>query len=84
MFVLTEKSSGGVYALKNKNEVQTVHVFEIEDDAVRYHEMLIAEGYAKDLEVLEVDPTVVAINCESKGYSYLDISPDELIIPPND
>ncbi|AIX24464.1 hypothetical protein AAJ62_gp120 [Synechococcus phage ACG-2014g] len=84
MFVLTEKSSGGVYALKNKNEVQTVHVFEIEDDAVRYHEMLIAEGYAKDLEVLEVDPTVVAINCESKGYSYLVISPDELIIPPND
>ena len=46
--------------------------------------MLIAEGYAKDLEVLEVDPTVVAINCESKGYSYLVISPDELIIPPND
>jgi|14BtaG_2_1085337.scaffolds.fasta_scaffold01770_9 hypothetical protein len=84
MFVLTEKSSGGVYALKNKNEVQTVHVFENEDDAVRYHEMLIAEGYAKDLEVLEVDPTVVAINCESKGYSYLVISPDELIIPPND
>jgi len=84
MFVLTEKSSGGVYALKNKNEVQTVHVFENEDDAVRYHEMLIAEGYAKDLEVLEVDPTVVAINCESKGYSYLVISPDELTIPPND
>lgn len=84
MFVLTEKSSGGVYALKNKNEVQTVHVFEIEDDAIRYHEMLIAEGYAKDLEVLEVDPTVVAINCETKGYSYLVISPDELIIPPND
>jgi len=84
MFVLTEKNSGGVYALKNKNEVQTVHVFENEDDAVRYHEMLIADGYSRDLEVLEVDPTIVAINCESKGYSYLVISPDELIIPPND
>ena len=84
MFVLTEKNSGGVYALRNKNEVQTVHVFENEDDAVRYHEMLIADGYARDLEVLEVDPTIVAINCESKGYSYLVISPDELIIPPND
>ena len=40
MFILTEKDTGGVYALPNKENVKTVHMFEQKDDAVRYLEQL--------------------------------------------
>ena len=36
MFILTEKDTGGVYALPNNENVKTVHMFEEEDDAKRY------------------------------------------------
>ena len=42
MFILTEKDTGGVYALPNKENVKTVHMFEQEDDALRYLEQLEA------------------------------------------
>lgn len=42
MFILTEQGTGGVYALPNKHNVKTVHMFEQEDDAVRYLELLRA------------------------------------------
>jgi hypothetical protein len=84
MYVLTEKSTGGVYAIENKDGINSVHVFELEDDAIRYHELLKAEDYSKDLEILEVDPKVVALNCNNYGYAFSIIGPDELIIPPND
>jgi len=83
MYVLTEKESGGVYAAQSKSGVQAVQVFEKEDDAVRYHEQLKAESYFKELEILEVDPKVVALNCETYGYAFSIISSDELIIPPS-
>ena len=84
MYVLTEKQTGGVYAMQNKQGIHSVHVFEKEDDAIRYHEQLKADSYSKELEILEVDPKVVALNCETYGYAFSIISSDELIIPPSD
>tara|TARA_B100000073_G_scaffold233029_1_gene194737 strand:- start:309 stop:563 length:255 start_codon:yes stop_codon:yes gene_type:complete len=83
MYVLTEKSTGGVYAIENKYGIHSVHVFELEDDAIRYHELLKADDYSKELEILEVDPKVVALNCENYGYAFSIIGPDELIVPPH-
>jgi hypothetical protein len=82
MYVLSEIDTGGVYAIKNGKGIHSVHVFEKEDDAIRYHELLKADGYKKNLEVLEVDPKIVAINCQSYGYAFSIICSDELIIPP--
>lgn len=84
MYVLTEVGSGGVYATKNQNGIKSVHVFENEDDAIRYHELLKANGYRRELEIFEVDAKVVAINCQTHGYAFSIISSDELIIPPSD
>ena len=81
MFILTEKTSGGVYAVKNKQNIRTVHIFEQEDDAERYRDLLIAEE-SPALELLEIDLESVAINCDKFGYSYSIAQKGDLIIPP--
>jgi|TARA_B100001094_G_scaffold238721_1_gene234185 hypothetical protein len=82
MFILTEKGTGGVYALPNIHDVKTVHMFEQEDDAVRYLELLKANDYKKRLELLEIDVEAVAINCDKFGYAYSIVAKDDLIVPP--
>ena len=82
MFVLTDTKSGGIYAIKSKDRKKTVTVFEDYDDAERYAGQLEAENYEDNLEIIECDPTVISINCNTYGYNYLIIKPDDLIIPP--
>ena len=82
MFILTEKDTGGVYALPNKENVKTVHMFEQEDDAFRYLEQLKAIDYKKHLELMEIDVDSVAINCDKFGYAYSIVTKNDLILPP--
>ena len=82
MFVLTDIESGGIYAVRSKDMTKTVTVFEDRDDAERYVLQLDAEDYEDKLEVTEVDTEVIAINCNTYGYSYSIIGKDDLIIPP--
>ena len=82
MYILTDKDTGGVYAVFNKDRVKTVQIFETEDDASRYQELLTADGHNDNLEVLEVDLDVVAINCSNYGYFYTVITKDDIVIPP--
>ncbi|QIN97319.1 hypothetical protein [Synechococcus phage S-H25] len=82
MFVLSDIESGGIYAVNSKNLTKTVTVFEDREDAERYIELLNAEDYEDNLEVLEVDPDVIAINCNTYGYAYSVIAKDDLIVPP--
>tara|TARA_A100001391_G_scaffold176826_1_gene140280 strand:- start:670 stop:930 length:261 start_codon:yes stop_codon:yes gene_type:complete len=86
MFILTQKNSGGVHAVKDKTNTKTVQVFEQEDDAVRFLTLLEAELKEKDLkwEVMEVDTDIIAMNCDNYGYNYAIITPDELMIPTLD
>ena len=81
MFILTEKRSGGVYAVKNKQDIRTVHMFEQEDDAERYRDLLIADD-SPALELLEIDVDAVAINCDKFGYAYSIVTKNDLILPP--
>ena len=83
MYILTEKRSGGVYAgFDNFDGHKLVQVFEEEDDAQRYLIHLEAQDYPDKLEVMEVDPEVVAINCNKFEYQYTIVSPDDFIVPP--
>jgi hypothetical protein len=82
MFILTDKESGGVYAVQTKDRRKTVTMFEEEDDAIRYVDLLMAEDYEDDLEILEVDPDVVVANCQMHGYFYSIVPSDEFVIPP--
>ncbi len=82
MFILTEQDTGGVYALPNKQNVKTVHMFEQKDDAVRYLEQLKAIDYKRKLELMEIDVDSVAINCDKFGYAYSIVTKNDLILPP--
>ena len=81
-FVLSDIKSGGIYAIKEGKRRKTVTVFEDYDDAERYAGQLKAEDYEDELEIIECDPTVISINCNTYGYTYLIIKKDDLIIPP--
>jgi len=83
MYILADKNTGGVYAVFDKDKVKTVQVFEEEDDATRYHELLIADDLDDDLEVIEVELNLVAVNCENYGYGYSVITPNDFVIPPS-
>ena len=61
---------------------KTVTVFEDSDDAERYVGLLQADDYDEELEVMEVDQDVIAINCNTYGYTYSVVKKDDLIVPP--
>jgi anthranilate/para-aminobenzoate synthase component II len=82
MYVLISKKHGGVYAVRNKDGLKTVQIFEEEDDAIRYHGLLAAEDFDDTLEVTEVDAETVAQNCSVYGYNYCYVEPDDIVFPP--
>ena len=82
MFVLTDKKTGGVYAVNNIDDVKTVHMFQQKEDAQRYMHLLEANDYSQQLDLMEIDVDAVAVNCEKFGYQYSIVSKNDLIIPP--
>ena len=81
MFILTTSKTGGVYHVMNDNKKKTVQCFEEREDAERYLYLLEAED-TLGLEVLEVDPDIVALNCDNYGYNFAVVTPDDFVIPP--
>ena len=82
MFILIDKSGGGVYAVNNNHDKKNVNVFEQKDDAVRYKTLLEAGDYKKEIELMEIDTEAIAINCEKFGYEYSIVSKADLVVPP--
>tara|TARA_R100000030_G_scaffold64507_1_gene49109 strand:- start:381 stop:632 length:252 start_codon:yes stop_codon:yes gene_type:complete len=82
MFILTDVSSGGIYATTDNYDRKVVHIFEQEEDAQRYITQLAADDYEDDLEIMEVEREVIAINCNNYGYQYSIVTKDDLVIPP--
>ena len=83
MFILTTSRTGGVYSVTNDLKKKTVQCFQEREDAERYLYLLEADDYKEKLEVLEVDPDVVALNCDNYGYNYTIVTPDDFVIPPH-
>ena len=83
MYVLVDKRSGGVYAVKDETlKERVVQIFEHPDDAERYHQHLVADGYNRDLRMMEIDEDQVKENCNQFGYHYTVFQPDDLVFPP--
>ena len=82
MFVLTDKKSGGIYSILNKDKQKTVQCFEEKDDCRRYLDLLVANGTEHELLVLEVEDEMIEVNCGTHGYHYMIIPPEELVVPP--
>jgi hypothetical protein len=83
VFVLVDKATGGVYAVRDDETVErVVQLFVDKDDADRYYEMLRASDYPRILEVTEVEEDSVKDNCRQYGYMFTVITPDDFVIPP--
>lgn len=79
---LKGKEDEGAYAISNQTGHRILLMFEEEDDAIRYAGLLEADDFPP-LTAVEVDPDGMMEMCEKTGYDYMIISPDELIIPPD-
>ena len=81
MYLLTDKKSGGVYAVFNKDNVKTVHLFEEEDDADRYVGLMEVDDFP-EMNIIEVDDAVAIKACQVHNYVYNVITPEDIIVPP--
>ena len=73
-FVLLDKKTGGVYAVRDDDHTErVVQIFLDKDDAVRYYQMLKAENYPRKLSVQEIEEEQVKENCTMHGLSLIHI-----------
>ena len=74
MFVLLDKKTGGVYAVRDDDHTErVVQIFLDKDDAMRYYQMLRADNYPRKLAVQEIEEEQVKENCTMHGLSLIHI-----------
>ena len=84
MFILLDKSTGGVYAVTGADGNKVVQIFVDKDDALRYYGQLEALDYERPLQILELEEEQIKANCVNHGYMYCIITPNDLVTPPPD
>lgn len=84
MYIITldGKETEGAYSVINEDGEQIIYLFEEEDDATRYAMLLEEDGYP-DMHVIEVEDDLMLKTCQSHGYQYTIITPNDIVIPPN-
>jgi hypothetical protein len=84
MYILTLKDEDdeGAYAVENKYGEKVLYLFEEEDDAIRYCNMLEELDYP-ELEITEINPQVALMACDNLNYQYAIITPNDIVIPPD-
>ena len=84
MYVLTlEDHAEGVYSVYDDRKNRVIPIFQIEDDADRYLEMLEDRDYPA-MTVVEMEDHVIIGACQDRGQKFSIITPDDFLIPPND
>jgi len=84
MYILTiyGKEEDGAYSVRDEDGEQILYLFEEEDDATRYAMMLEEEG-SPEMHVIEIEDDMMVKTCEIHNYKYTVITPDDIVIPPN-
>ena len=82
---LRHRKDDGAFAVQDSNGDKVLFLFEEEDDAERYKLMLQDEEIDTDrkMEIIEVDDDLAIKTCSMYNYKYAVITPDDLVIPPN-
>ena len=84
MFVLTlEDHPDGVYSVYDEEEKRVIPIFQLEDDADRYLLQLQENISYPKMEVVEMEDHVIIDACQQKGQPFTVITPDDLLIPPD-
>ena len=85
MFIITLKGHPqGIYSVFDSKEERIVPIFIQSDDADRYVMQLENDEENPELEVLECEPDQIIHACRAQGQRFSIISPDDLIIPPDE
>lgn len=84
MYILTvsNNTDEGAFAVENRFGEKVLFLFQEEDDAQRYLNMLEELDYP-DMELTEVDPQVAVMACDQLDYNYAIITPNDIVIPPD-
>ena len=84
MFLLTVagKEQNGAYSVTDEDGDQILYLFEQEDDATRFAMQLEDKDYP-EMNVMEVEDEIMIKTCETHGYNYTVITPDDIVIPPD-
>ena len=85
MFLLTiqNRKDDGAYAVEDMYGDKVLFLFEAEDDAERYAMQLEDNSSENPMEVIEVDAELAIKTCKMYNYKYTVITPDDIVIPPN-
>ena len=85
MFVITLKNHPqGIYSVFDAKDERIVPLFVDEDDADRYVMALEEDDENPELEVLEAEADIIINSCRAQGQKFSIITPDDLIIPPDE
>jgi len=84
MFVLTlADQPDGVYSVYDEEDKKVIPIFQLEDDADRYLLQLQENISYPKMEVVEMEDHVIIDACQQKGQPFTVITPDDLLIPPD-
>ena len=84
MFVLTlDGDPDGVYSVYDEEDKKVIPIFQIEDDADRYLLQLQENVSYPKMEVVEMEDHVIIDACQQRGQPFTVITPDDLLIPPD-
>ena len=84
MFVLTlADQPDGVYSVYDEEDKRVIPIFQLEDDADRYLLQLQENISYPKMEVVEMEDHVIIDACQQKGQPFTVITPDDLLIPPD-
>jgi|TARA_B100000925_G_C21962358_1_gene453973 hypothetical protein len=84
MFVLTlANQPDGVYSVYDEEDKRVIPIFQLEDDADRYLLQLQENVSYPKMEVVEMEDHVIIDACQQKGQPFTVITPDDLLIPPD-
>ena len=84
MFVLTlANQPDGVYSVYDEEDKRVIPIFQLEDDAVRYLLQLQENVKYPTMEVVEMEDHVIIDACQQRGQPFTVITPDDLLIPPD-
>ena len=84
MFILAVKGfeDEGAFSVENDDGERVLIMFEEEDDADRYAELIYSEDDTPEMSVIEIDDNIAITACEIHNYMYNIIRPDDIVVPP--
>ena len=73
----------GVFSVFNQTEDRVIPIWTAKEDAERYLMMIELDPDYPKMEVVEMEDHVIIDACQQKGQPFTVITPDDLLIPPD-